>query len=162
MASAVRKEIAALDSGVPTYQVAPIDQLLSASVANERFNLFLLVLFAALALGLAAVGIYGVLAFGVSRRSREIGIRLALGARRRDVLRPVVRQGMQLVIAGVLLGIAGAGSDAADGELALQRESDRSRDVCGCVSRANDGGLDRLLFSRAPHHARRPHGWPPR
>jgi putative ABC transport system permease protein len=129
MASAVHKEIAALDSGVPTYQVATMDQLLSASVANERFNLFLLVLFAALALGLAAVGIYGVLAFGVSRRSREIGIRLALGARRRDVLRPVVRQGMQLVIAGVLLGIAGAGSDAADGELALRRESDRSRDV---------------------------------
>jgi putative ABC transport system permease protein len=85
-----------------------MDQLLSASVANERFNLFLLVLFAALALGLAAVGIYGVLAFGVSRRSREIGIRLALGARPRDVLRLVVRQGMQLVIAGVLLGIAGA------------------------------------------------------
>src|SRR5437016_5225562 len=108
MASAVRKEIAALDSGVPTYQVATMDQLLSASVANERFNLFLLVLFAALALGLAAVGIYGVLAFGVSRRSREIGIRLALGARPRDVLRLVVRQGMQLVIAGVLLGIAGA------------------------------------------------------
>ena len=108
MASAVRKEIAALDSGVPTYQVATMDQLLSASVANERFNLFLLVLVAALALGLAAVGIYGVLAFGVSRRSREIGIRLALGARPRAVLRLVVRQGMQLVIAGVLLGIAGA------------------------------------------------------
>jgi len=108
MASAVRKEIAALDSGVPTYQVATMDQLLSASVANERFNLFLLVLVAALALGLAAVGIYGVLAFGVSRRSREIGIRFALGARPRDVLRLVVRQGMQLVIAGVLLGIAGA------------------------------------------------------
>jgi putative ABC transport system permease protein len=85
-----------------------MDQLLSASVANERFNPFLLVLLAALALGLAAVGIYGVLAFGVSRGSREIGIRLALGARPRDVLRLVVRQGMQLVIAGVLLGIAGA------------------------------------------------------
>jgi len=88
--------------------VATMVQLLSASVANERFNLFLIVLFAALALGLAAVGIYGVLAFGVSRRSREIGIRFALGARPRDVLRLVVRQGMQLVIAGVLLGIAGA------------------------------------------------------
>jgi putative ABC transport system permease protein len=108
MASAVRKEIAALDSGVPTYQVATMDQLLSASVAAQRFNLFLLVLFAALALGLAAVGIYGVLAFGVGRRTREIGIRLALGARPRDVLRLVVRQGMQPVIAGVLVGTAGA------------------------------------------------------
>jgi putative ABC transport system permease protein len=108
MASPVREAIAALDSGVPTYQVATMDQLLSASVATERFNLFLLVLFAALALGLAAVGVYGVLAFSVSRRTHEIGIRLALGARPRDVLRLVVRQGMQLVIAGVLLGIAGA------------------------------------------------------
>ncbi len=108
MASAVRKEIAALDSGVPTYQVATMNELLRASVATQRFNLFLLVLFAALALGLAAVGIYSVLAFGVSRRTREIGIRLALGAPPRDVLRLVVRQGMHLVIAGVLLGITGA------------------------------------------------------
>ena len=108
MASAVRREIAAVDRGVPVYQVATMDQLLSASVATQRFNLFLLVLFAALALGLAAVGISSVLAFGVSRRTREIGTRLALGAHPRDVLRLVVRQGMQLVVAGILLGIAGA------------------------------------------------------
>lgn len=108
MASAVRREIAAVDRGVPVYQVATMDQLLSASVATQRFNLFLLVLFAALALGLAAVGISSVLAFAVSRRTREIGIRLALGAHPRDVLRLVVRQGMQLVVAGILLGIAGA------------------------------------------------------
>ena len=108
MASAVRTEIAAVDRGVPVYQVATMDQLLSASVATQRFNLFLLVLFAALALGLAAVGISGVLAFGVSRRTREIAIRLALGAHPRDVLRLVVGQGMQLVVAGILLGIAGA------------------------------------------------------
>ena len=108
MASAVRKEIAALDSGVPVYQVATMDQLVRATVATERFDLFVLVFFAALALTLAAVGIYGVLAFGVSRRTREIGIRFALGAHPREVLRLVVRQGMQLVIAGILLGIAGA------------------------------------------------------
>ena len=108
MPSAVRQAVAAVDRGVPVYQVATMDQLLNASVASERFNSFLLLLFAALALGLTAVGIYGVLAFGVSQRRREIGIRLALGAHPRDVLRLVVRQGMQLVAAGILLGISGA------------------------------------------------------
>ena len=108
MASTVREQVAALDRGVPVYQIATMDQLLSRSVAPERFNLFLLVLFAALALGLAAVGIYGVLAFSVSRRSHEIGIRLALGAHQGDILRLIFRQGMKLVFVGILLGIAGA------------------------------------------------------
>jgi putative ABC transport system permease protein len=108
IASSVRQEIAALDRGVPVYQVATMDQLLRNSLAPQRFNLFLLVLFAALALGLAAIGIYGVLAFSVSRRTHEIGIRLALGARPGDVLRLIMRQGMQLVVAGIVLGLAGA------------------------------------------------------
>jgi predicted permease len=108
MASAARNEVAALDKGVPVYQIATMDQLLSRSVASERFDLFLLALFAALALGLAAVGIYGVLAFSISRRTHEIGIRLALGAHRGDILRLVVRQGMMPVFSGIALGIAGA------------------------------------------------------
>lgn len=108
LASAVRQEIVALDRGVPVYQIATMDQLLRASVATQRFNLFLLVLSASLAVALAGLGIYGVLAFSVSRRTREIGIRLTLGAHPCGVLRLIVRQGMQLVCTGILLGLAGA------------------------------------------------------
>lgn len=106
--SRVREQVAALDSGVPTYQIATMDELLSRSVAPKRFDLFLLALFAALALGLAAVGIYGVLAFSVGRRTHEIGIRLALGAHPRDVLRLIIGQGMKLVLAGIVFGTIGA------------------------------------------------------
>jgi predicted permease len=107
-ASTVTAQITALDRGVPVYLVATMDQLLSRSVAPERFNLFLLALFAALALTLAAVGIYGVLAFSVSRRTHEIGIRMALGAHPRDILRLITRQGMTLVLLGIVFGVAGA------------------------------------------------------
>ena len=107
-ASMVREQITALDRGVPVYQIATMDQLLGRSVAPRRFDLFLLVLFAVLALGLAGVGIYGVMAFSVSRRTHEIGIRLALGARPRDVLRLIVGRGMRPVFAGIVLGTAGA------------------------------------------------------
>src|SRR5260370_16325962 len=103
---AVRREIAALDKGVPVYKVATMDQLLARSAAPHRFNLFLLGLFAALALILAAVGIHGLLAFGVGRRRQEIGIRMALGARPENILRLIVWQGMKLVLIGVCLAVA--------------------------------------------------------
>ena len=105
MVSAVREQLAALDKSVPIYQVATMDQLLDRSLAPQRFNLFLLGLFAALALVLAAVGLYGVLSFAVSRRTHEIGIRLALGAHPIQILRLIVRQGMTLVAVGLSLGV---------------------------------------------------------
>jgi putative ABC transport system permease protein len=105
---AVRKQIATIDKGVPVYQVAKMDQLLSDSVAPERFETFLLALFAAIALVLCAVGLYGVLSYSVNMRSHEIGIRLALGASRARMLRLIAWQGMSLVMIGIVLGLPAA------------------------------------------------------
>jgi putative ABC transport system permease protein len=106
----LRAQVAAVDKNVPVYQVATMDELLNTSIAPQRFNLFLLALFAALALVLAAVGIYGVLAFSMTRRSHEIGIHLALGARHWQILRLIVWQGMKPVLIGIVIGVFAAGA----------------------------------------------------
>jgi putative ABC transport system permease protein len=106
--TAVRETVRAVDESLPLINIRTQIEQAEETLAMERLFAKLLTLFGLLAQQLAAVGLFGVMAYSVSQRTHEIGIRMALGAGRRDVLRMVVRQGMALALLGVVLGLAGA------------------------------------------------------
>ena len=108
VANAVRNEVLAIDKNQPIFDVKTLDQRVNDSVAVSRSLMLLFSAFALLALVLAAVGIYGIVSYSVTQRTHEIGIRMALGARAGNVLSLIMKNGVTLVLTGIVIGIAGA------------------------------------------------------
>ena len=108
LAGALRQQVWAIDKDQPVFDVKTMQEVRSASVTVYSFSSVMLAIFAVVALLLASVGIYGVMAFAVTQRTQEIGIRMALGARAADVLKLVVKHGMKLALLGTVLGLAGS------------------------------------------------------
>jgi len=106
--TAVERELSAVDPLMSASRVRTMEQAISDGLSRQNFNMLLLTIFASIALLLAAIGIYGLMSYSVEQRVQEIGIRVALGAARRDVVRMIVLQGMKLVWIGVILGLAAA------------------------------------------------------
>jgi putative ABC transport system permease protein len=104
----IREEVRSVDHNVPIADVQPLGEVVSQATAARRSTMLLLVGFAVIALALGVVGIYGVMSYAVNQQTHEIGIRMALGAQVKDVLRLVLQQGMALIVAGIVLGLLGA------------------------------------------------------
>ena len=106
--ASARHAVREIDASLPAFAITPLKEVVTESVAERRFSMLLLAVFAMVALFLAAVGLYGVVAYAVSQRTQEIGLRMAIGAQREDVLRMVLTDGMKLALVGIVLGVGAA------------------------------------------------------
>jgi putative ABC transport system permease protein len=149
VAPQVRAALRAMDADIPLAGLESMESILYDSISSARFRTQLLVGFAVVALVLAVVGLYGMLAYSVTQRSREMGIRMTLGARPASVSQLVVRQGMLLVVAGIVLGSGGAFAATRLLGVAVRRRADGPTRVRGCRDRVDRCGLGRMRGSGA-------------
>ncbi len=161
LAAAVTRAVHELEPQAPIFKVSSMAQIISTAPAMivRAYPAYLIGGFSALALLLAALGLYGVLAYSVAQRARELGLRMALGAQRGDLLRMVVRSGLKLAVIGIAFGIAGGlRHRAADCKSAVWRSSHGCRYFCGCVCGAFRGRHDGQLHSGLSRDQSRSHG----
>ena len=151
-----RAAIHAVDPSLGISDVATMEQVLADSTSDRRLNMLLFALLGGLALALATVGVYGVVAYSVTQRTHEIGVRMAIGARPADVVRMVLGEGGRLAIAGVAAGIGGGDRRRpADSRPAVRGQRDRSADLRRRRHRTARRGAAGELHSRPPGDARR-------
>ena len=151
MVPTLATEVQSLDSGLPLLHVKTLDEYVDDSVVGTRFETFLLGSFGGLAFVLTAVGLYGVISYTVVQRTREMGIRLALGADRAAIIGMIVKNGTFLACAGALIGLAcGVSAHAGHGQFAVWRGSQRSTDVPMCSDRSDCGRRSGQLHSCPP------------
>ncbi len=155
----VRRQVASLDKNAPIYHVETLDQYFAQSVLLPRLITLLLSGFAGLALLLACLGVYGVISYIVVQRKHEIGIRMALGARKSDVLTMIIGEGLRPALAGIAIGIVGALQLTRPFvEFALWREASRSAHICRRLADANRRGAVGMLHPRPPGCEHRSYG----
>ena len=153
--AAVQKEIRAIDPEQPIADVRTMKQVVAKSIARPRFNTLLLTIFAAVALVLASVGLYGVMNYSATQRTHEVGIRMALGATRADIMRLVVGNGMLLTMIGIAIGVvASVGLTRRDAELPLRRRRNGRGDIHRRLCFAHRRRADRELRPRAQGNTR--------